>query len=428
MQRRSFIQNLGKLTSGAAILSSHPLLSGASTWELTDDFSAYDNEDFWAQIKQSYTVSSNIINLNNGGVSPQPKVVQDTFEHYNRLSNEAPTYYMWRILDQGREALRSSLAELAGCSAEEIAINRNSTEALDTIIMGIKLNKGDEVVVSKQDYPNMLNAWKWREKRDEIKLKHVNMELPIEDADTIVKLYTDQFTSKTKVVHITHMINWTGQILPVKRIAEEAQKRNILVVCDGAHTFAHLDFNIPDLACDFFGTSLHKWLCAPFGTGMMYIKKDKIKDIAPMFPGDKPESDDIRKFETLGTRSFPSELATGRSIDFHMGIGPKRKQERLQYLKNYWAEKALDIKGVQLHTSFKPEWACAISMFSIAGKKPKEVEEFLLKEKGIHTVSIEWENISGIRVTPHVYTNTKDLDKLVDGILKLSKTVDTVKK
>jgi selenocysteine lyase/cysteine desulfurase len=254
------------------------------------------------------------------------------------------------------------------------------------------------------------------------------MELPIEDTDTIVKLYTDQFTSKTKVVHITHMINWTGQILPVKRIAEEAKKRNILVVCDGAHTFAHLDFNIPDLACDFFGTSLHKWLCAPFGTGMMYIKKDKIKDIAPMFPGDKPESDDIRKFETLGTRSFPSELATGRSIDFHMGIGPKRKQERLQYLKNYWAEKALDIKGVQLHTSFKPEWACAISMFSIAGKKPKEVEEFLLKEKGIHTVSIEWENISGIRVTPHVYTNTKDLDKLVDGILKLSKTVETVKK
>lgn len=422
MQRRSFLHHFSKVAGTAALLNTLPAWADSSELDfMTADANA-DDEDFWAQIKHAYTVSPNIINLNNGGVSPQPRIVQETFEHYNRLSNEAPSYYMWRILDQGREALRSSLADLAGCDANELSINRNATEALDTVIFGIRLNKGDEVVLTKQDYPNMLNAWKWREKRDEIKLKFINLELPSEDEEYFVKAFIDQFTNKTKVVHITHMINWTGQILPVKKIADEARKRNILVLVDGAHTFAHLDFKIPELNCDFFGTSLHKWLCAPFGNGMLYIRKELIASIAPMFPGNEPESDDIRKFEALGTRSFPTELATGRAIDFHLSIGSKRKQERLHYLKNYWAEKAMTINGVKIQSSLKPEWACALSIFSMQGKKPQEVEQFLFKEKGIHTVAIEWENISGVRVTPHVYSSIRDLDKLVDGISLLSKS------
>jgi selenocysteine lyase/cysteine desulfurase len=422
MQRRSFLHHFSKIAGTAALLNTLPAWADSSELDfMTADANA-DDEDFWAQIKHAYTVSPNIINLNNGGVSPQPRIVQETFEHYNRLSNEAPSYYMWRILDQGREALRSSLADLAGCDANELSINRNATEALDTVIFGIRLNKGDEVVLTKQDYPNMLNAWKWREKRDDIKLKFINLDLPSEDEEYFVKAFIDQFTNKTKVVHITHMINWTGQILPVKRIADEARKRNILVLVDGAHTFAHLDFKIPELNCDFFGTSLHKWLCAPFGNGMLYIRKELIASIAPMFPGNEPESDDIRKFEALGTRSFPTELATGRAIDFHLSIGSKRKQERLHYLKNYWAEKAMTINGVKIQSSMKPEWACALSIFSMQGKKPQEVEQFLFKEKGIHTVAIEWENISGVRVTPHVYSSIRDLDKLVDGISLLSKS------
>jgi selenocysteine lyase/cysteine desulfurase len=422
MQRRSFLHHFSKVAGTAALLNTLPAWADSSELDfMTADANA-DDEDFWAQIKHAYTVSPNIINLNNGGVSPQPRIVQETFEHYNRLSNEAPSYYMWRILDQGREALRSSLADFAGCDANELSINRNATEALDTVIFGIRLNKGDEVVLTKQDYPNMLNAWKWREKRDEIKLKFINLDLPSEDEEYFVKAFIDQFTNKTKVVHITHMINWTGQILPVKKIADEARKRNILVLVDGAHTFAHLDFKIPELNCDFFGTSLHKWLCAPFGNGMLYIRKELIASIAPMFPGNEPESDDIRKFEALGTRSFPTELATGRAIDFHLSIGSKRKQERLHYLKNYWAEKAMTINGVKIQSSLKPEWACALSIFSMQGKKPQEVEQFLFKEKGIHTVAIEWENISGVRVTPHVYSSIRDLDKLVDGISLLSKS------
>ncbi|MFN4123251.1 MAG: aminotransferase class V-fold PLP-dependent enzyme [Flavobacteriales bacterium] len=422
MQRRLFLSHITKALGTTATLSAFPALADSPELDFLAQDALSTDEDFWAQVKQAYTVSSNIINLNNGGVSPQPKVVQETFEHYNRMSNEAPSYYMWRILDQGREALRSSLAELAGCSADEISINRNATEALDTVIFGLKLKKGDEVVLTKQDYPNMLNAWKWREKRDEIKLKYINLELPSEDENYLVKAFTEQFTPKTKVVHITHIINWNGQILPVKKIAAEARKRNILVMVDGAHTFAHLDFKIPDLDCDFFGTSLHKWLCAPFGNGLLYIRKPLIASIAPMFPGNEPESDDIRKFEALGTRSFPTEMATGKAIDFHLGIGSKRKMERLHYLKNYWAEKANEIPAVKVHTSLKPEWACALSIFSVQGKKPQEIEQFLFKEKGIHTVAIEWENISGVRVTPHVYTSLYDLDKLVDGIRKLAKT------
>jgi len=416
--RRKFLQ----LLPGFALI---PELSNAfenDQLHWLEKEATYDDEDYWFRIQQAYTVSPNIINLNNGGVSPQPKVVQETFEYYNRLSNEAPSYYMWRILDQGREALRQSLADLAGCDASEIAINRNATEALGTIIMGIPLNEGDEVVLSKQDYPNMLNAWKWREKRDKIKLVFVDHELPCEDNKELASRYAKLFTKKTKVVHITHVINWTGQILPCKLIADEAKKQDIHVVIDGAHSFAHFQFNIPDLGGDYFGTSLHKWLCAPFGTGMLWVKKDRIAGLPPLFPGDKPESDDIKKYETLGTRSFPTELATGRSIDFHQGIGSKRKADRLHYLKNYWAEKVQSIKGVKIQTSLQKEFAGAVALFSIEGKKPQEIEATLFKDYGIHTVAIDWENIHGVRVTPNLYTNLNDLDKLIKGINSLAKT------
>ncbi|HRF18564.1 MAG TPA: aminotransferase class V-fold PLP-dependent enzyme, partial [Chitinophagaceae bacterium] len=202
-------------------------------------------------------VSPALINLNNGGVSPAPKTVQDAMKRYYDLSNEAPSYYMWRILDQGREPLRKNLARLAGCSPEEIAINRNSSEGLETIIFGLQLKAGDEVVAAKQDYPNMINAYKQRELRDGIKMAWINLDLPSEDEDYLVRKYVNAFTPKTKLVHITHIINWNGQILPVKKIAAEAHKRGIEVVVDGAHSFAHFDFKIPDLDCDYFAASLH---------------------------------------------------------------------------------------------------------------------------------------------------------------------------
>ena len=374
-------------------------------------------EDFWYYVQQSFTVSPSLINLNNGGVSPAPKTVQDAMKRYYDYCNEAPSYYMWRILDQGREPLRKNLAKLAGCDAEEIAINRNSSEGLETVIFGLQLKEGDEVVAARQDYPNMVNAYKQRELRDKIKMVWINLELPSEDENYLVRQYVNAFTPKTKVVHITHVINWNGQILPVKKIAAEAHKRGIEVVVDGAHSFAHLDFKVPDLDADYFAASLHKWLYAPIGSGVLYVKKEKIKSIYPLFAtSENPLKDDIRKFENLGTRPFYIEQAISKALDFHDMIGSERKEKRLQYLKNYWMEKVKDIPKVKLNTSLNSKWGCAIGNIGIEGRKPGELDSFLLDKYKVHTVGITWENIVGVRVTPNVYTTTKNLDVLVEGI------------
>lgn len=424
--RRKFLQRLGTI-SGAATVAGIPLTKAfaGEMEELTRlyfDAPGKDagDEDFWGWVQQSYTVSPNIINLNNGGVSPQPKVVQEAFERYNRLSNEGPSYYMWRILDQGREALRYDLSLLAGCSPEEIAIDRNTTEAMNTVIYGLDLKPGDEVVLTRQDYPNVINAWKLREQRDGIVLRWVNLELPGEDDQKLAEAYTELFNERTRVVNVTHIINWIGQIIPVRKIAEEAHKRDIDVLVDGAHSFALLDFKIPDLDCDYFATSLHKWLSAPFGTGLLYVRQEKIPGVWALSPDETPRSADIRKFERLGTRSFPTEMAIGSALDFHNLIGSRRKEQRLRFLKDYWMEEVRKLPRVKIHTSLKPEFSCLIGLFSIDGLKPGDIDSYLFNEHKIHTVGIEWANISGVRVTPSTYTRLGDLDKLIDAITELS--------
>jgi selenocysteine lyase/cysteine desulfurase len=381
---------------------------------------AYD-EDIWHIVRNAFTSSPNIINLNNGGVSPQPKVVQEAFESYNRFSNEGPAYYMWEVLGGGRESVRTDLARLAGTATEEIAIVRNTTEALETIIFGLDLKRGDEVILTKQDYPNMINAWRQREKRDGIILKWVDLPQPIEDDEAIVKAYCEHFTKKTRIIEIMHMINWTGQILPSRKLADAAHREGIEVLVDGAHTFAHLNFNIPDIDCDYFGTSLHKWLCAPFGTGMLFVKKDKISKIWPLTAPAEPEGNDIRKFEAMGTRSFPAELAIGAAISFHEMIGIERKEARLRYLKNYWMDALSDIQGIRFFTSKKPEFSCGLGNFGIDGLDTREIQKKLLNQYKIYTVAMIWENINGIRVTPNVYTTTGDLDKLVEAVHEIAK-------
>jgi selenocysteine lyase/cysteine desulfurase len=379
-----------------------------------------NDEELWSRIAQAFTTSPQILNLNNGGVSPQPKVVQDAVDRYYHFSNEGPTYYMWQILDKGREPLREKLALLAGTSPEEIAINRNATEALGTVTWGLTMNKGDEIVMTRQDYPNMVHAWEQKELREGIKIKWLDFKLPLEDDNFIIKSFIDATTSKTKIWHITHIINWTGQIMPVKRLCEEARKRGIISIVDGAHSFAHIDYKVSDFDPDYFGTSLHKWLCAPFGTGMLYVRKANIKNLWPIFPNDKPQGDDIRKFETLGTRSFATEQATGEAIEFHYAIGAKRKEERLRYLKNYWAEKVVSNPRVKLWISLKPEFSCALGTFSIDGIEPDKIVTILMREHAIHTVPIKLGEISAVRITPHVYTSTRDLDRFVDAVLKIA--------
>jgi len=425
--RRKFIRQIGGI---AGTLSLGAFLEPAFAAgfqerlrdvEHRDSLDLAKDEDFWSYIQQAFTVSPNMINLNNGGVSPQPKSVQDAMIRYYQYANEAPSYTMWRHLDQGRESVRRDLAKLAGCEPGEIAIHRNTTEALATIVLGLQLKKGDEIILTKQDYPNMINTWKQREARDGIVLKWLDLPMPFEDSDAIVKQFTDAFTRNTRLVHITHMINWSGMILPAKQIAAEAHRQGIEVLLDGAHTFAHIDYNLKDLDCDYFGTSLHKWMCAPFGSGFMFVKKDKIPALYPLFPGPEPNSPEITKYEHLGTRNFPIEQAIGSAIRFHEMIGAKRKEERLRYLKNYWAEKAKDLAGAKLFTSFQPALSCAIGTIGFEGKESGKVATDLYDKHKIHTVSIKWENIDGVRITPHVYTAIRDLDLLVDGLTGISK-------
>jgi selenocysteine lyase/cysteine desulfurase len=425
--RRNFVKQLG-LMAGAFSANSLFNQAHAAQFEhinlLKQDVSAKDlamDEDYWSIIQQSYTTSPSLINLNNGGVSPSPRIVQEAVERFNKMSNEGPSYYMWRILDQGREPLRYKLAQLAGADPEEIAVNRNATEALNTVIFGLNLKAGDEVIGTKQDYPNMINAWKQRAQRDGIVYNQISFKFPIENDEEIVAGFEKAITPKTKIIHITHIINWIGQILPVKKITDMAKKHGIETIVDGAHSFGLLDYKIPDLGCDYFGTSLHKFLSAPIGSGMLWIKKEKIEKIWPLVCNDKPNGTDIRKFETLGTRSFPIEQGIGEAVNFQNGIGSKRKEERIRYLKNYWASRVQTIPKVKIHTSFKDEYACAICGVSVDGMTPGELDSALFGNYKIHTVGIVWENISCVRITPHVYTRIPDLDKLVMAIDTIAK-------
>ena len=425
--RRNFVKQIG-LMAGA--FSANSLFNQAHAAEfehinlLKQDVSAKDlamDEDYWSIIQQSYTTSPALINLNNGGVSPSPRIVQDAVERFNKMTNEGPSYYMWRILDQGREPLRYKLAQLAGADPEEIAVNRNATEALNTVIFGLNLKAGDEIIGTKQDYPNMINAWRQRAQRDGIVYNQISFQFPIENDEEIVAGFEKAITPKTKIIHITHIINWIGQILPVKKITDMAKKHGIETIVDGAHSFGLLDYKIPDLGCDYYGTSLHKFLSAPIGSGMLWIKKEKIEKIWPLVCNDKPNGTDIRKFETLGTRSFPIEQGIGEAVNFQNGIGSKRKEERIRYLKNYWATRVQNIAKVKIHTSFKDEYACAICGVSVDGMTPGELDSTLFSNYKIHTVGIVWENISCVRITPHVYTRIQELDKLVMAIDTIAK-------
>ncbi|MDB5281033.1 MAG: aminotransferase class V-fold PLP-dependent enzyme [Bacteroidota bacterium] len=423
--RKKFLQHSALATAGLSLIEFMQPASAASLQKHLERLEPMEptevakDEDFWSWVREQYSHSS-IINLNNGGVSPQPISVQEAHIRDYRYCNEVPSYNMWRTLDAGREALRIKLAELAGCSTEEIAINRNTTEGLNTVIFGLNLKAGDEVVLTKFDYPNMMNAWKQREKRDGIKLNWIDLELPIESDDILVDKFEKAITPKTKIVHITHMINWTGQILPARKIADMAHKKGCEVIVDASHSFVHIDHKIADLDCDYYATSLHKWLCAPFGTGFMFVKKEKIKKVWALLSADDPDGEDIRKFERLGTRSFPAEMAISNAIDFHYLIGGKRKEERLRFLKNYWCEKALKYPKFKLYTSLKPEFSCAIATFSIDGWKMEDMDNKLFEKRKIHVTGINRENVHGLRVTPHVYTTLRELDQLVEAIHEMA--------
>ena len=379
------------------------------------------DEDFWMTIQEAFTPDRSMVNLNNGGVCPSPATVQEAMKRYLDHANTAPAYVLWRLQEPQKETVRTGLAALFGCDREEIAITRNASESLENVQQGLELARGDEVLTTNQDYPRMITTWKQRERRNGIVLKQVPIPVPCEDPLEIVRRFEAGITAKTRVIHMCHVINLTGQILPVKLVVQMARAKGIPVIVDGAHSFAHLDFKHADLDCDYYGTSLHKFLFAPHGTGMLFVRKSKIPELWPLMPA-PPEMDaDIRKFEEIGTHPAANFLAIADALTFHAGIGPARKEARLLYLRDRWAKRLAGQDRFRLHTSLKPGFATGVANVEIDGIDAGKLSDHLWEKDRIFTVAIKHENFQGIRVSPAVYTTLAEVDRFGDAMERVAK-------
>jgi selenocysteine lyase/cysteine desulfurase len=367
--RRRFLGALGLPSVAAATGFPLPLPRLSETARILESLAEHPgspaeiatDETYWAEVARAFTVDRSLVNLNNGGVSPAPGYVQEAMKQHLDYSNQAPVYTMWRILEPQREAVRQRVAREWGVHAEEIAFTRNASESLQTLQLGIDLEPGDEVLTTNQDYPRMITTFRQRERREGIVLKQFSIPVPAEDPADIVRRFEQRITPRTRLILMCHMINLTGQILPVREVVAMARRYNIPVLVDGAHALAHFDFKISDLECDNYSVSLHKWLFAPHGTGLLYVRRERIADVWPMMAAPEKMDDDIRKFEEIGTHPAAPYLAIAEALTFHQGIGGKRKEERLVYLRDSWTTRLLEHDRVYLHTSLQPGLACGIA-------------------------------------------------------------------
>ena len=422
IDRRHFLSSAGK-GLGLMALSSATVASllenvkaaGKSVEHLSTIEAAAD-EDYWTTIQQAFSVTRGIINLNNGGVSPSPRMVTEAFVRYTWQQEDATAYTMWQILEPQSETIRTGLAEIFGCSPEEIAITRNASESLEILLMGMDLKSGDEILTTTQDYPRMLTTLRQRELREGLKLNLIQIPIAPENVDDIAAAFEKAVTPKTKLILISHQINLTGQINPVKKVCEMARTHGIETIVDGAHSFAQFDFKRDDLGCDYFGTSLHKWIYAPKGTGMLYVRQEKIPRVWALMAAEDKNKNDIRKYEEIGTHSAAMRLAIGEAILFHNAIGGKRKEERLRYLSRYWMNNLKAIPKVGFNTSFDPKQSCAIANFKIDAVDPVALGGYLMSKHRIFTTPIVHDEFSGIRITPNVYTTLWELDRFCEVI------------
>ena len=379
------------------------------------------DEDFWAVIQQSFSVTRGIVNLNNGGVSPSPRIVTEAFVRYTWQQEDATAYTMWQILEPQSETIRTGLAEIFGCDAEEIAITRNASESLETLLFGLDLKSGDEILTTTQDYGRMLTTLKQRELREGLKLNLIQIPIAPKDFNDLATPFERAITPKTKMILMSHQINLTGQIMPVRKVCEMARAKGIETIIDGAHAFAQFDFKRDDLQCDYYGTSLHKWLYAPKGTGMLYVKKDKIPKVWALMAAEDKNKNDIRKFEEIGTHSAAMRLAIGEAVLFHNAIGGKRKEARLRYLSRYWMNKLKDVPKIGFNTSFDENQSCAIANVKVEGIKPTDIGGYLMSKHKIFTTPIVHEEFTGIRITPNVYTTLWELDRFCQLMTNIAK-------
>jgi isopenicillin-N epimerase len=423
--RRSFLRTTG--TAGAAALAAFTdqglarvsaasrRIAGAAPEAVAGD------EGYWREIQQAFTLDRTIINLNNGGVSPSPRVVHEALKRYLDISNQAPVYHMWQILEPNIESVRRRLAAQFGCDIEEIAITRNASEALQIAQLGIELKPGDEVVTTNQDYGRMLDTWEQRVARDGIRLTKVSFPVPPPSMDVLADALLEAITPATRVLHFCHITNLTGQIFPVRRICDEARRRGIRTVVDGAHAFAHFPFTAADLGCDYYGTSLHKWLLAPIGTGFLYVRREHVEALWPLTPAAAQKRGDIRKFEEIGTHPAANHNAIAEALTFHEGIGIDRKAARLRFLRDRWANRLATNPRVRIHTNLDPAHSCAIGCVQITGIPSAQVVSRLWERRRIIATPIVHAEYEGVRVTPNVYTTLDEIDTFVGAMEEMVK-------
>ena len=375
------------------------------------------DEFFWREIQQAFTLDRTIVNLNNGGVCPSPRVVHEALKRYLDISNQAPVYHMWQILEPNIESVRRGLARELGCDPEELAITRNASEALQIAQLGIDLQPGDEVLTTNQDYGRMLNTWRQRVRRDAIKLNEIAFPVPPPSMADLAQRLEQAITPRTKIIHFCHITNLTGQIFPMKEICAMARARGIKTIVDGAHAFAHFPFKANELECDYYGCSLHKWLTAPIGTGFLYVRRDLIPSTWPLQPAPKSMENNIRKFEEIGTHPASVHNAIAEALTFLHGIGLERKAARLHYLKTRWANRVASLPGVRLHTSLDPTQSCGLANVGLDAVDCVKLTEFFWTKHRIIVTPIKRDDYQGIRVTPNVYTTLEEIDTFA-GILE----------
>lgn len=400
--------NFGKLD---ALLSR---IEGQSLSEVVKD------ERFWAGVRAGYRLKPDYINLENGYYCITPQETLENLVHHVREVNYHGSWYMRTVRRKNKDYIASQLAKLIGCAPEEVIITRNTTESLDTIIGGFAWKEGDEAVMADQDYGAMRNMFKLQERRHGIVVRSVSVPNHPRSDDEIVDLYAKAITAKTRLLMVCHMINITGQILPIRKICDMAHAKGVEVMVDGAHTFGHIDFSIRDLDCDYYGSSLHKWLSAPLGAGLLYVRNGLVPNIWETFADFGKEVDDIRRLNHTGTHPVHTDLAIGNAIEYLERLGLDRKEARLRYLQNYWAQKVRHRSNIILNTPEDPSRSCAIANVGIRNIKPSELAKTLLEKYRIWTVAIDGQGVHGCRITPNIYTSITELDALVEALIELS--------
>lgn len=415
MNKREFVKTLGGASLGLvfspAVLSRYMAMPHA---ELAQD------EAFWGTIRRKYKLTPEYINLENGYYSMQAEPVLEAFIGHVRSINVQASRYMRTRQPDDKLRVRTRLAKMAGVSPEELIITRNTTESLDTVISGYDWKPGDEAVMAAQDYGAMLDMFKLQARRHGIVNRVVSLPLDPQSDDELVQLYASAITPKTRLVMVGHLVNITGQILPVRKISDMAHARGVDVMCDGAHAFGQLAFRIPDLGCDYYGASLHKWLGAPLGAGILYVRQDRIAGLWPIYADESMADTDIRKLNHTGTHPVHTDLGIDDAIDFHESIGAERKEARLRYLQRYWTSRVRQVPNILVNTPTDPKRSYAIANVGVRVMAPADLAKTLFERYKVFTVAIDTANVRGVRVTPQLFTTPKELDVLVRALEALA--------